>query len=215
MDKIKLQKIKLVKHKKSKSEVNNLSTIPTYRGSTNLGKIIKSPNSIRKILLNSSSQSIKDILKTDTPTQKIKEFDQYGKQIKGLMSEYRLESEPSLINKFGTSLEESSKNIKSFFLKQSRHGQRSIEGSSINIGVENSEYKSPLDAVLVLKNNKIIHDNLVKTFLERQTLKYVATYHDIDYSSMNSKLKITSNTKAKIFNSHTQHYSQEKRNEYY
>lgn len=201
--------IKLVnsQHKKSSSENPYFSPSSPNLIKTKIDPLLKPVKSLKKVKLisDSSTSSIKDMVKTESGIQ-LSEFDSYGKQIRSLMSGYRLESEPNLKVKFHNSIEESSKNLRSFFNSKNRSIMaKSFDGKQININVNTEEFKTPLDAVLVLKNNKIIHDNLIKTFLDRQTNKYYETYREIDHSIMNSKFVKNVKNKAKIFSSMSSH----------
>ena len=191
------QLINISKHRKLFSEFNFNSRSTnrlTKNTSTNKFEI---PNP--KIKGNSTSHSFKNwnILETDS---NITEIEKYQKNNQGLMSEYRFESEPNLLTKFGNFAQaDEMKNIKSFFNNSLKINSKTFLGkiskeNNININVPTEDYKSILDAVLVLKNNKEIHNNLVKNFICRQNYKYLETYQEINNSQnilMSNKVRIT------------------------
>lgn len=202
MDRINSHKVFLgSNHKKYYSDYN-YNPVSTKIKSGTLMKNFKLSKSNPKIKINSTSHSnlIPDILNTDKC--QMMEFEKYKKNNEGLMSEYRFESEPSLLTKFGNfAAEEQMKNIKSFLTNNNNskinskfNHSKVSEDTKINISVPTEEYKSILDAVLVLKNNKQIHDNLMKNFICRQKNKFLETYIEINNShekSNSNKVKVT------------------------
>jgi hypothetical protein len=167
----------------------------------NMNKILRSSLSSKKMKLNSSSFSIKDFLQTENNNhQRCVGFDQYQKQIGGLMSEYNLDNQT---NKLASSIyDDSSKNLKNLFNHKSKSSTKyPDEGSNINICITTEDFRNHSFAVSVIKKNKIIHDNMKKSFFERQTQKYAETYRDIEHSNINTKLRKIAKSKAKIFSS--------------
>ncbi len=92
MDKVVNLKVIRVSHKKTNSDINMYNPFVEKVGQ-NMNKILRSSLSSKKMKLNSSSFSIKDFLQTENNNhQRCVGFDQYQKQIGGLMSEYNLVS---------------------------------------------------------------------------------------------------------------------------
>lgn len=107
----------------------------------------------------------------------------YKKEIKNLMSNYRLETEP---------LEDKTKKLKETILDNSL-------SSNITVKVEHEEYKNPIESYNILKRNKSIYNDVMNKVLLRQ--------QKINFDKSNELLKsmITPTVKVKISKGSNKH----------
>jgi hypothetical protein len=199
MDKVVSLKAIRVNHKNTKSDINMYNPF-VNKTNENMNTMLKSSISSKKMKLNSSTFSIKEFLQTENNNKRFVGFDQYQKELGGLMSEYNFENNANKLN--SSMYDETSKNFKNSLNQKSKSSTKyNDEGSRINICVTTEDFRNHSYALSVIKNNKIIHDNIVKSFFERQTQKYAETFRDIEHSVLKTKLRKIAKSKAKIFSS--------------